>query len=128
VRYELARLLDCGLASLPAPAGRLAKYREEIMMRQSFNRPVGVLVGLGLPVEVGTVMEAYRLLDDWPPSQRNAAHLVAIKACKAALLDLIDAETARAAFAAFARKNDNLVELETRSRLTRTQRTGLPGL
>ena len=78
--------------------------KEEIMMRHSFNRPVGVLVGLGLPVEVGTVMEAYRLLEDWPPSQRNPTHSVAMKACKAALLDLIDAETARAAFAAFAQK------------------------
>ena len=80
------------------------------MMRQSFDRPVTVLVGLGMPVDVGTVMEAYTLLNDWPPSQRNPTHAIALNACKAALMDLVDAETARATFVAFARKNDLLVE------------------
>jgi hypothetical protein len=80
------------------------------MMRQSFDRPVTVLVGLGVPVEVGTVMEAYDLLDNWPPSLRNPTHAVAHNACKAALMDLVDAETARATFVKFARKNDLLVE------------------
>jgi hypothetical protein len=47
-----------------------------------------------MPVEIGTVMEAYALLDDWPPSQRNPAHTTALNACKAAL----------------ARRNDLLVE------------------
>ena len=79
-------------------------------MRQSFDRPVTVLVGLGMPVDVGTVMEAYALLNDWPPSQRNPTHAIALNACKAALMDLVDAETARATFVAFARKNDLLVE------------------
>ena len=80
------------------------------MMRQSFDRPVTVLVGLGMPVDIGTVMEAYDLLDNWPPSLRNPTHAVAHNACKAALMDLVDAETARATFVAFARKNDLLVE------------------
>ena len=83
--------------------------KEECMMRQSFNRPVTVLVGLGMPVDIGTVMEAYDLLDNWPPSLRNPTHSVAHNACKAALIDLVDAETARAAFVKFARKNDLLV-------------------
>ena len=80
------------------------------MMRQSFDRPVTVLVGLGMPVDVGIVMEAYALLNDWPPSQRNPTHAIALNACKAALMELVDAETARATFVAFARKNDLLVE------------------
>ena len=80
------------------------------MMTRSFGRPVTVLVGLGMPVEIGTVMEAYALLDDWPPSQRNRAHTTALNACKAALMDLIEPETARATFEAFARRNDLLVE------------------
>jgi Protein of unknown function (DUF982) len=80
------------------------------MMRQSFDRPVTVLVGLGMPVEIGTVMEAYDLLDNWPPSLRNPTHAVAYNACKAALMDLVDAETARATLVAFARRNDLLVE------------------
>ena len=29
------------------------------MMRQSFDHPVTLLVGLGMPVDVSTVMEAY---------------------------------------------------------------------
>jgi hypothetical protein len=80
------------------------------MMRQSFDRPVTVLVGLGMPVDVGTVMEAYTLLNDWPPSQRNPTHAIALNACRAAMIDLVDAQTARATFVAFARKNDLLVE------------------
>jgi len=80
------------------------------MMRQSFDRPVTVLVGLGMPVEIGSVMEAYDLLDNWPPSLRNPTHAVAYNACKAALMDLVDAETARATLVAFARKSDLLVE------------------
>jgi len=80
------------------------------MMTRSFGRPVTVLVGLGMPVEIGTVMEAYTLLNDWPPSQRNPAHAAALNACKAALMDLIEPETARATFEAFARRNDLLVD------------------
>jgi len=80
------------------------------MMRQSFDRPVTVLVGLGMPVDIGTVMEAYALLNDWPQSQRNPTHKIALNACKAALIDLVDAQTARAAFVKFAVKNDLLVE------------------
>ena len=80
------------------------------MMRQSFDRPITVLVGLGMPVDIGTVMEAYDLLDNWPPSLRNPTHAVAVNACKAALMGLVDAETARATFVTFARKNDLLVE------------------
>ena len=80
------------------------------MMRQSFDHPVTVLVGLGMPVDVSTVMEAYALLNDWPHSQRNPTHAIALKACKAGLLDLVDARTVRAAFEMFARKNDVLTE------------------
>jgi hypothetical protein len=80
------------------------------MMRQSFGQPVTVLVGVGMPVEIGTVMEAYALLNDWPQSQRNPTHQIALNACKAALIDLVDAQTAHAAFVKFARKNDLLVE------------------
>ena len=80
------------------------------MLRQCFDRPVTVLVGLGMPVDIGTVMEAYDLLDNWPPSLRNPTHVVAHNACKAALMDMVDAETARATFVNFARKNDLLAE------------------
>jgi hypothetical protein len=78
------------------------------MDHQSFERPVTVLVGLGLPTEVGNVMEAYTLLNEWPPSKRTPTHEIALNACKAALVGDIDPETARATFVAFARKNDML--------------------
>jgi hypothetical protein len=39
---------------------------------------------------------------------RNAAHIMALKACKAALSGEVEAETARGTFEAFARKHDLL--------------------
>jgi len=79
-------------------------------MQERFKSPVTLLVGLGHRVEVRSVMEAYVLLNDWPPSQRNPTHEVALNACKAALIGDVDVETARATFVAFARKNDLLVQ------------------
>jgi hypothetical protein len=60
--------------------------------------------GLGLPMRVDNVMKAYTLLNEWPPSKRNAAHAIALNACRAALVGEIDTETARATFIAFARR------------------------
>jgi Protein of unknown function (DUF982) len=79
-------------------------------MQERFKNPVTLLVGLGHRVEVRTVMDAYVLLNDWPPSQRNVTHAVALDACKAALIGEVDVETAHATFVAFARKNDLLVQ------------------
>ena len=39
-----------------------------------FEEPVTVMVGMGLPVRIETVMEAYALLQGWPPASRNGAH------------------------------------------------------
>jgi hypothetical protein len=78
------------------------------MDHKSFERPVTVLVGLGLPTVVENVMEAYTLLNEWPPSKRNHTHEIALNACKAALVGDVDPETARATFVAFARRNDML--------------------
>lgn len=38
------------------------------MKSDMFEQPVVVLVGLGFPTEVHTVMEAYRHLAEWPAS------------------------------------------------------------
>jgi hypothetical protein len=78
------------------------------MKPDMFKQPVSILVGLGIPAEVRRVMDAYRHLSEWPPSLRDAAHSVALKACRAALLGEIEAETARGLFAAFAEKHDLL--------------------
>lgn len=78
------------------------------MKPDMFREPVTILVGLGFPAEVHTVMDAYRHLAEWPASLRDAAHSMALKACSAALRGEIEAETARGLFAAFAEKHDLL--------------------
>lgn len=78
------------------------------MKPDMFRQPVTILVGLGFPAEVRTVMDAYRHLAEWPVSLRDAAHSMALKACSAALRGEIEAETARGFFAAFAEKHDLL--------------------
>jgi hypothetical protein len=70
-----------------------------------FREPVIILVGLGFPAKVRTVMDAYRHLVEWPASMRDTAYSVALKACGAALRGEIEAETARGLFAAFAEKH-----------------------
>ncbi len=78
------------------------------MKPDMFRKPVTILVGLGFPAEVRTVMDAYRHLVEWPASMRDTAYSVALKACGAALRGEIEAETARGLFAAFAEKHDLL--------------------
>ncbi|MCW0001112.1 DUF982 domain-containing protein [Pararhizobium sp. YC-54] len=78
------------------------------MKPDMFRQPVSILIGLGFPAEVRSVMDAYRHLVEWPASLRDAAHSVALKACSAALHGEIEPETARGLFAAFAEKHDLL--------------------
>ncbi|KPH04346.1 DUF982 domain-containing protein (plasmid) [Rhizobium acidisoli] len=78
------------------------------MKPDMFERPVSILVGLGFPAKVCSVMDAYRHLVEWPISLRDNGHAVALKACAAALRGEIEAETARGLFAAFAEKHDLL--------------------
>lgn len=78
------------------------------MKPDMFREPVTILVGLGFPAEVRSVMDAYRHLSEWPASNRDTAHSIALKACRAALRGEIEAETARGLFAAFAEKHDLL--------------------
>lgn len=82
------------------------------MKSDMFKEPVSILVGLGFPAEVHSVMDAYRHLTEWPAALRENAHSVALKACGAALRGEIEAETARGVFIAFAEKHD-LVAPET---------------
>ena len=77
-----------------------------------FDEPVLILVGLSYPREIAQVGEAYALLSEWPQSKRDAAHAIALKACKSALAEEIDATTARAAFATFARRHCILAHSE----------------
>lgn len=78
------------------------------MKPDMFRQPVSILVGLGYPAEVRSVMDAYRHLSECSTSLRDSAHAIALKACSAALRGEIEAETARGLFAAFAEKHDLL--------------------
>jgi hypothetical protein len=78
------------------------------MKPDMFRKPVTILVGVGFPAEVHSVMDAYRHLVEWPTSFRDTAHTLALKACQTALRGEIEAETARGLFAAFAEKHEIL--------------------
>lgn len=78
------------------------------MKPDMFKHPVSILVGLGFPAKVHSVMDAYKHLCEWPAPLRDTAHAVALKGCGAALRGEIEAETARGLFAAFAEKHDLL--------------------
>lgn len=78
------------------------------MKPDMFAKPVTILVGLGFPAEVHSVMDAYRHLVEWPTSFRDPVHTIALKACEAALRGEIEAETARGLFAAFAGRREIL--------------------
>ncbi|MER8445258.1 DUF982 domain-containing protein [Mesorhizobium sp. M1066] len=79
------------------------------MNRGQFEEPVTLLVGMGFPRKIDSVMEAYALLQDWPSAGRNGAHAVALNACKAGIVGEIDPETVRATLVSFARRHDILV-------------------
>ena len=91
--------------------------KEELKEYNVFEEPVSLFVGLGLPVQVRTVAEAYALLGEWPPSKTDPAHTMAIKACKAALSGKIEAQTARGLFVAFAHRHDLLAPEEAASQV-----------
>ncbi|MBX3531888.1 MAG: DUF982 domain-containing protein [Rhizobiaceae bacterium] len=79
------------------------------MQHVRFEEPVTVLVGLGSPSRIDSVMEAYALLKEWPAAGRASGHTVVLNACRASLAGEIDAETVRAMLVAFARRNDVLM-------------------
>lgn len=77
------------------------------MKPDMFDKPVNILLGLGIPTEVNSVMHAYQILMDWR-NPADPARELALKACRAALIGDIDAPTARAVFVAFAERHDLL--------------------
>jgi hypothetical protein len=78
------------------------------MKPDMFTKPVSILVGLGFPTEVRSVMDAYRHLVEWPMAFRDTSHSIALKACQAALCGEIEADTARGLFVGFAEKHELL--------------------
>ncbi|MBZ9797692.1 DUF982 domain-containing protein [Mesorhizobium sp. ES1-4] len=79
------------------------------MNRGQFEEPVTLLVGMGFPRTIESVMDAYLLLQDWSAANRNSAHALALNACKAGIAGEIDPQTVRATLVTFARRNDILL-------------------
>jgi len=75
------------------------------MTISAFDQPVTVFVGLGFPIEIEALSTAHAFLAEWPSSRRDAAHGIALNACRAALSGEADAQTAQAAFITFARRH-----------------------
>ncbi|MDX8442956.1 DUF982 domain-containing protein [Mesorhizobium australafricanum] len=71
--------------------GRPAFARQTIN-HDRFEEPVTILVGMGLPMRLETVMQAYALLQDWPAASRSSAHAIALDTCKAGIAGEIDPE------------------------------------
>ena len=83
------------------------------MKPDMFKQPV-ILGRSRFRAEVGSVMDAYPHLCEWPASLRNTAQLMALNGCGGAVRGGIEAETARGHFAAFAEKHDLLApEIDT---------------
>jgi hypothetical protein len=78
------------------------------MEQENFDRSVPIFVGMGYRTDVRSVSHAHALLSDWPVDQRDTAHAMALRACKAAMVGALDTETARRLFETFARRKDIL--------------------
>jgi len=74
---------------------------QELSMR-TFTPTSTVLLGVGFPARISGLMDAWRVLNDWPISQRGAAHAVALDACRRAFEDPSNLANAHQAFAGFA--------------------------
>lgn len=68
----------------------------------AFDQPVSIFVGLGFPHEISDVLEAYKLLNEWPESSRGPSHLMALHTSAAVLGGHGTAADARRALEAFA--------------------------
>lgn len=75
-----------------------------------FRKPVSLLIGLGFPVRIESVADAYVLLQGWPHVGRNASFEVALNACRAGMAGAVEPETVATALAEFGRRNDILVD------------------
>lgn len=78
------------------------------MIPDRFSKPVTILIGLGFPLKISTVMEAFRYLADCPTRVRDRSYTVARNACSTAITGDIEAETVRGLFAAFAERHQIL--------------------
>ena len=72
------------------------------MDAKSFREPLRLRVE-GVVVEIDTLQEAVRFLDDWPAARRGPVYTCAKKGCEAALAGDMKVDDARKALESFAR-------------------------
>lgn len=72
------------------------------METSSFRMPVRVRVS-GKPIEVGSVEDAVKFLEEWPEHRRGPVHRCALLACTASMGGTMSHEEARRAFESFVR-------------------------
>ena len=80
------------------------------MLETSFTSPVVVLVGMGFPVEVRSVLDALRYLDGQPALLRDEAFHATYGACRDALNGTASTAEAHDVLCALARRRGVLVE------------------
>jgi len=79
-------------------------------MNASFQRPITVLVGLGVPRRLETAGDALAFLLEMPHRARDEAYEATVSCCRDALSGLAEAEQAYDIVSAFARRMGIYVE------------------
>ena len=80
------------------------------MLDTAFASPIVVLVGMGFPLEIRSVMDAVRYLDGQPVPLRDEAFEATYGACREALNGKASVAEARDVLCALARRRGVLVE------------------
>lgn len=80
------------------------------MPEYAFRTPLTVLVGLGFPKEIRSIMDAIGYLDEQPSLLRDEAFHAARDVCRDALYRAASVEEARNVFCALVRRRGVLIE------------------
>lgn len=80
------------------------------MLDTAFSNPVTLLVGMGFPRKIRSLMDAIRYLDDQPSILRDEAFQVTYAACRGVLGQENTLQEAHDLFCALARRRGVLVE------------------
>jgi hypothetical protein len=87
-----------------------AQPQVKFMSAKAFPRPLSVLVGLGFPRRVASVLDACALLDGMPEYAHDEAFDAAMVTCRMAMAGTVTVEEAHDVFAAYARRTGILVD------------------
>lgn len=98
----------------------------EDTLPKRFDRPVSIFVGLGFPLDVETLLDAFHILAEWTGT-RGPDHERAYESCRLALSGRIDVTEARQDFEAFASERGILARDAIAVAATRLAREWQPG-